>query len=101
MEKNKLNLQIYGIHLLNPYKTVVSHLKVFEIELLFSSNRHAELFFFLFSFWKFSLLRVFLVVVNLMLADIKSLKVKLKALIPAKPQDTYKSFTCFGLSCCC
>ena len=25
--KNKLNLHIYGIHLLNPYKTVVSHLK--------------------------------------------------------------------------
>ena len=28
MQKNKLNLHIYGIHLLNPYKTVVSHLKV-------------------------------------------------------------------------
>ena len=26
MQKNKLNLHIYGIHLLNPYKTVVSHL---------------------------------------------------------------------------
>ena len=25
--KNKLNLHIYGIHLLNPRKTVVSHLK--------------------------------------------------------------------------
>ena len=25
--KKKLNLQIYGIHLLNPYKTVLSHLK--------------------------------------------------------------------------
>ena len=25
--KNKLNLHIYGIHLLSPYKTVVSHLK--------------------------------------------------------------------------
>ena len=25
--KNKLNLRIYGLHLLNPYKTVVSHLK--------------------------------------------------------------------------
>ena len=25
--KNKLNLHIYGIHLLNPHKTVVSHLK--------------------------------------------------------------------------
>ena len=24
--KNKLNLHIYGIHLLNPHKTVVSHL---------------------------------------------------------------------------
>ena len=28
MQKNKLNLYIYGIHLLNPYKTVVSHLKL-------------------------------------------------------------------------
>ena len=27
MQKRKLNLHIYGIHLLNPYKTVVSHLK--------------------------------------------------------------------------
>ena len=27
MQKNKLHLHIYGIHLLNPYKTVVSHLK--------------------------------------------------------------------------
>ena len=27
MQKNKLNLHISGIHLLNPYKTVVSHLK--------------------------------------------------------------------------
>ena len=26
MQKNKLNLLICGIHLLNPYKTVVSHL---------------------------------------------------------------------------
>ena len=26
--KNKLNLHIYGIHFLNPYKTVVSHLNV-------------------------------------------------------------------------
>ena len=26
--KNKLNLRIRGIHLLNPYKTVVSHLKM-------------------------------------------------------------------------
>ena len=26
MQKNKLNLHIYGIHLLNPHKTVVSHL---------------------------------------------------------------------------
>ena len=26
--KKKLNLHIYGIHLLNPYKTVVSHLKL-------------------------------------------------------------------------
>ena len=26
MQKNKLNLHIFGIHLLNPYKTVVSHL---------------------------------------------------------------------------
>ena len=28
--KNKLNLHIYGIHLLNPYKTVVSHLKSYD-----------------------------------------------------------------------
>ena len=28
MQKNKLNLHICGIHLLNPYKTVVSHLKM-------------------------------------------------------------------------
>ena len=27
MQKNKLNLHICGVHLLNPYKTVVSHLK--------------------------------------------------------------------------
>ena len=27
MQKNKLNLRICGIHLLNPYKIVVSHLK--------------------------------------------------------------------------
>ena len=27
MQKKKLNLHIYGIHLLNPNKTVVSHLK--------------------------------------------------------------------------
>ena len=27
MQKNKLNLRICGMHLLNPYKTVVSHLK--------------------------------------------------------------------------
>ena len=30
MQKNKLNLRICGIHLLNPYKTVVSHLNLFE-----------------------------------------------------------------------
>ena len=28
MQKNELNLHIYGIHLLNPYKTVVSHLNL-------------------------------------------------------------------------
>ena len=28
MQKNKLNLRICGVHLLNPYKTVVSHLKL-------------------------------------------------------------------------
>ena len=28
MHKNKLNLHTYGIHLLNPYKTVVSHLNI-------------------------------------------------------------------------
>ena len=31
MQKNKLNLHIYGIHLLNPHKTVVSHLN-FDLE---------------------------------------------------------------------
>jgi len=31
MQKNKLNLHICGIHLLNPYKTVVSHLKSISI----------------------------------------------------------------------
>ena len=31
MQKNKLNLHIYGIHLLNPYKTVVSHLNIIDI----------------------------------------------------------------------
>ena len=30
-KKNKLNLRICGIHLLNPYKTVVSHLKYFML----------------------------------------------------------------------
>ena len=29
--KNKLNLHIHGIHLLNPYKTVVSHLKLHTV----------------------------------------------------------------------
>ena len=33
MQKNKLNLHIYGIHLLNPYKTVVSHLKELKRQL--------------------------------------------------------------------
>ena len=28
MQKNKLNFRICGIHLLKPYKTVVSHLKL-------------------------------------------------------------------------
>ena len=31
MQKNKLNLHIYGAHLLKPYKTVVSHLKSFSV----------------------------------------------------------------------
>ena len=35
MQKNKLNLHIYGIHLLNPYKTVVSHLKVKRLDSIF------------------------------------------------------------------
>ena len=34
MQKNKLNLHIYGIHLLNPYKTVVSHLKLSGVPLV-------------------------------------------------------------------
>ena len=29
--EDKLNLHIYGIHLLNPYKTVVSHLKFINV----------------------------------------------------------------------
>ena len=33
MQKNKLNLPICGIHLLNPYKTVVSHLKLSAFKL--------------------------------------------------------------------
>ena len=41
MQKNKLNLHIYGIHLLNPYKTVVSHLKCdWFVEL--SSNKLSD-----------------------------------------------------------
>ena len=35
-----MNLQIYGIHLLNPYKTVVSHLKLF-----FDHSGHTSQFF--------------------------------------------------------
>ena len=31
MQKNKLNFLIYGLHRLNPYKTVVSHLKAHNI----------------------------------------------------------------------
>ena len=31
MEKNKLNLHICGIHLLNPFKAVVSHLKAIRL----------------------------------------------------------------------
>ena len=38
MQKNKLNLLIYGIHLLNPYKTVVSHLKIYYCILALSSK---------------------------------------------------------------
>ena len=38
MQKNKLNLHIYGIHLLNPYKTVVSHLKLVVGSLLCSER---------------------------------------------------------------
>ena len=30
--KNKLNLRVCGIHLMNPYKTVVSHLKEFVFQ---------------------------------------------------------------------
>ena len=53
MQKNKLNLRICGIHLLNPYKTVVSHLKCahsispakvsgFIAQLVRASNRYRE-----------------------------------------------------------
>ena len=38
MQKNKLNLLIYGIHLLNPYKTVVSHLKLHSLSARLASN---------------------------------------------------------------
>ena len=34
----KINLRIYGIHLLNPYKTVVSHLKRFAAEKSFTDS---------------------------------------------------------------
>ena len=30
--QKKLNLHIYGIHLLNPHKAVVSHLKFFGLQ---------------------------------------------------------------------
>ena len=35
--KKKLNLQIYGIHLLKPYKTVVSHLTFLPVCYMSSS----------------------------------------------------------------
>ena len=38
MQKNKLNLHIYDVHLLNPYKTVVSHLN----EIFLESNLTSE-----------------------------------------------------------
>ena len=37
MQKNKLNLHIYGIHLLNPYETVVSHLKLQQVSNMFET----------------------------------------------------------------
>ena len=40
MQKNKLNLLIYGVHLLNPYKTVVSHLKQFRKRHAFRARRN-------------------------------------------------------------
>ena len=40
MQKNKLNLHIYGIHLLNPYKTVVSHLKCVEVVKIIGSGHN-------------------------------------------------------------
>ena len=39
MQKNKLNLHICGIHLLIPYKTVVSHLKNLIVRV--SDNKRA------------------------------------------------------------
>ena len=39
MQKNKLNLRICGIQLLNPYKTVVSHLKFGNFTLSFGRLR--------------------------------------------------------------
>ena len=35
--KKKLNLHIYGMHLLNPYKTVVSHLRLHNLTLLIAA----------------------------------------------------------------
>ena len=47
MQKNKLNLHIYGIHLLNPYKTVVSHLKYAKFMALSLPSRRRTLYCFL------------------------------------------------------
>ena len=55
-QKNKLNLYIYGIHLLNPYKTVVSHLKCIEhektsVQVYLHDNIYDMYILYIFTFW--------------------------------------------------
>ena len=41
MQKNKLNLRICGIHLLNPYKIVVSHLNRSTVKISYINHRNS------------------------------------------------------------
>ena len=41
MQKNKLNLRICGIHLLNPYKIVVSHLNRSTVKISYTNHRNS------------------------------------------------------------